>query len=935
MATPGSKPTQPRRDRRSSATVKPSCPDAGTGSPSGVECATGANANVDARPCAPAQVEGDRGRLAADSPPSGVAARVSTAVAPPGHDTDDPGGFLRHYHYQGPPGSYDECRQADGRLRPAWRRFLDRLAEVGPVEFQRRWEQARKQVRENAVTFNPYADGPDQERPWELDPLPLLLPETEWRGIERAMIQRAELLDAVLRDCHGSQRLLADGILPPALVFGQERYLRPSRSLPPPGGRWLHLYAADLARSSDGQWWVVADRTDAPSGLGYALETRIVTARMLPEAAHETRLLRYAGFFREWREHLVSLAPAHRDQPRIVALTPGSGDPGFFEHSYLARYLGITLAQPADLTVRAQRVYLKTLEGLEQVDVIVRHIDEVLADPLELREDSECGVAGLLQAARAGRVVVVNPPGTGLADAPGMMAFLGPACEHLRGESLRMPSVATWWCGQADARARVIKLRDRLILRRALNAGHQTPLPPGAAAADRRVLERLLRSAPAEFAAQEQVAMSTAPSWLDHKAVPLPVTVRVFVIATAAGYRVLPGGLARPVPDNGSHPGHARLLDQPGSLSKDLWVLSDSPLPAHLPAAGRGGAVALRRTTGDLPSRVADNLYWIGRYAERSESAARMLRAILTRVTSERGWDALPMVRPLIGTLHQLGHLQKWSGGMTPVGLLRGGVLDRDRPGSVTALTQRLRQLVAASRDNLSQDTWRLVQHLVHTLDQGVREARLADLVPVLDRVIALHAGLSGMAMENTTRTLGWHFLDIGRRLERALALVALAQPVVDPARPLPPGALDLLLEVADSAITYRIRYYLNARTLPVLDLLLCDPANPRGLAFQLEAIERHFTALPAERHSGLLSEGRKVVVEGLSFLQLEELVARDTDQRQQILQRLHGFLGRMQQRLPVLSDYLTSQYFSLLEPERGRRSEPRVSHEEPEKEGS
>jgi uncharacterized circularly permuted ATP-grasp superfamily protein len=494
---------------------------------------------------------------------------------------------------------------------------------MGLDQLTRRWQTGQQLIQANGVTYNVYGDPQGRERPWVLDPIPLAVSEEDWAHIERAIIQRATLLNAVLADLYGERRLIQDRQLPPALLFSNPNFLRPCFGIKPPGGVFLHSYAADLGRSEDGQWWVIADRTQAPSGLGYALENRYVSARTLPAAFNRSRVRPLIGFLDVQREALQALAPNHRDHPRIVLLTPGPENETYFEHSFLARHWGFPLVEGADLTIRDSRVFLKTLTGLEPVDLILRRMDDSFCDPLELRGESVLGVPGLTQAVRAGHVAIANALGSGLLETSSPMAFLPGLCRALLGEELRMPSVATWWCGHEAERRFVLSHLPDLVIKPAFRRAGEIPVFPATLSSEaRQQLAAKIEAAPEEYIAQEQISLSTAPVRTDSGIVPRHVVLRVFACWDGQSYSVLPGGLTR-VSMEASSP---IVSMQAGGGSKDTWVLSSSEDSSALRAFPGPDLPAL--AASPLASRQADNLFWLGRYVERVEGGVRLVRAL-------------------------------------------------------------------------------------------------------------------------------------------------------------------------------------------------------------------------------------------------------------------------------------------------------------------
>ncbi|MGC2638946.1 MAG: circularly permuted type 2 ATP-grasp protein, partial [Acidobacteriaceae bacterium] len=509
--------------------------------------------------------------------------------------------------------------------RPHWAHLMESLRSIGPEELGRRWARAERRIRENGITYNIYSDPLGANRPWQIDLIPLLIPESEWRFIEAGVIQRARLLSLLLEDLYGPQELLTKGRFPAALLYANPAFLRPLVGVRVPAHSYLHMLAIDLARSPDGRWWVLADRTQAPSGSGYALENRLIVADLLPELFRTSNVSRLAPFFRAQRDALASLAGC--EDPRIVLLTPGPHNETYFEHSFLAKYLGFTLVEGADLTVRDRCVYLKTIAGLEQVDVILRRVDDDFCDPLELRGDSLLGVSGLVDAVVAGNVKVANALGSGLIESAAIMPFLPGLARHLLGEALKLPSVATWWCGQPDALDWVLRNLDAVVLKPAFpKLGMEPVFGSELSRTEReRFLERL-RAQPHEYVAQEQVALSTAPVWENAFLHSRSVVLRTYVLHTGSDWVVIPGGLVRVAEASGSV-----VSMQRGGHSKDAWILCDSPVDTFSLLRPRDEPLELRRIPRVVPSRVADNTFWLGRYVERAENMARILRSMLPR----------------------------------------------------------------------------------------------------------------------------------------------------------------------------------------------------------------------------------------------------------------------------------------------------------------
>ena len=821
-------------------------------------------------------------------------------------------------HYSAAPGIFDEMEEARAMLRPHWRPLIDSLERLGRRELSSRWANGGRMLREHGVTYNVYGDPQGMDRPWGLDFVPLLITAEEWARLEAGLVQRSRLLNLILADLYGgSQRLLRNGFLPPELIYANPAFLRPCHGLPVRGQVYLHLLACDLGRSPDGQWWVLADRTQAPSGSGYALENRTVVSRILPEQIRDCNIHRLGSFFRRQREMLLNLAPTGRSHPSVVLLTPGPHNETYFEHAYLARHMGFPLVEGADLTVRDRRVFLKTIDGLQPVDVILRRVDDSFCDPLELRGDSFLGVPGLVDAARAGHVTVANALGTGLLESPAFLAFMPGLCRHLLGEDLLLPSIATWWCGQGEELRYVIEHLDSLILKPAFAGpiAQSIGLRGGAKSRhkspnDRARSLQLLRSAPGNFVAQERVSLSRAPAWSGDGLTPRSVVVRAYVANGGNGFAVLPGGLTR----ISKYPEDLVVSMQSGGGSKDTWILADGAESRSEPAHSAGETTLADHRSAGVSSRAADHLFWLGRYTERLEQLLRMLRCVLGRISGESAGEDSNELRALAQLAISFGAVPALPLANQANGELSRGVLrmlyDADQPGGVRELLKRVHFAASAVRDRFSGDTWRILGRL--ELDASTRRGRLplASATALIHNLVLDLAAFNGMEMENMTRGHGWRFLDFGRRVERGLSVLNLlrAAATVEPA---PATLLEFVLEIADSSMTYRRRYFSAPQWTGVLDLLFRDRSNPRSLAFQVFTLAQHVHALvgdgksPSEtlntgRLESLVASLRSVESEGLTV----ELQAG-------VSERLLDLLDAWAALLAELSDHVTSLYFS------------------------
>jgi uncharacterized circularly permuted ATP-grasp superfamily protein/uncharacterized alpha-E superfamily protein len=785
-----------------------------------------------------------------------------------------------------------------GRLRPHWRGVLAGLADGPSGSFGEAARRMDRVFAEGVTSLLPGDVPTVGQASWRCDPVPLVLQDEEFDQIATGLAQRARLMEAILADLYGPQSLVAGGLVPPALVYANPSFLRPCRDVTGPTRHpFLHCYAADLLRAPDGRWHVVADRTSRAGGIGHAQENRRMLARALPGLfrGHELRPLR--PFFELWQDALQRLAPPRQgsgtDSPAVALLTPGVHHRLWFEHVLLARELSCALVEPGDLSVRNGSVFLKTLKGLQAVDVLLRRVPGRGLDPLEL-DNAGAGVPGLLDAARHGTVKIVNEPGAGLAEAPGLAACLPALARRLLGEDLLLPQPETRWPVDAG----VLDDLTGWTFRPAAGAHGRAVAPSALDLAARAELASRLASRPTEYAAQRALPPSTVPCVQGDTLVPCPVRLRLFLVQDGTRWHTLPGGLARVEAEDGS------------ILTKDVWVMHQESGSIAALQAQHQPPLAIRRAVGDLPSRVADNLFWLGRYAERLESAARLMRAALCRL--DRG-PLLPREVAELATLaHCLHHAgligteDQPSGGATAP--LRDALLRSVQPGgAVVARLGQVARLAEAVRDRLTADMYAtFTQPPRVLLAQAAAVRELETLEALLAETLRYTASLAGVAAENMVRAGGYTFLDLGRRVERAQSIAAqlhfaLAQP---PARV--EGGLRLALELCDSVITYRSRYLGVLQPAPALDLVLADPGNPRGLSFQLHAIHALLTELGdltlAASAAALVAE-----VEAMPAIVLASpgQAAATT--------ALAPAIGRVEAEVATLSDAITRRYFALL----------------------
>jgi len=803
--------------------------------------------------------------------------------------------------------AYDEMASGKGTLRPHWRDLMATIWSMPAAQMADRQARARSHFAE-ADEFLAIYRG-DAARPaWSFDLVPLILPESEWAALAEGLAQRARLLDLILADLYGPQRLIAEKLVPPFLVYANPEFLRPLRKLTPVGGApHLFFYAADLVRMPDGAWRVFNDRTQAAAGVGYALRHRRVLARTFPEAFRAMAVRRLHPFIEQWRASLARIGATVRDDPRAVLLTPGPYNDAYFEHVYLARELGITLVQGSDLTVRDDMVFLKTLDGLMRVDVIYRRLDGAYCDPLELEEESELGVAGLIEAARRGKVAILNLPGSALIETPAFAPFLPRLARRLLGEELILPAVTTWWCGQSHALDAVKSDLEHFVLRPSFDSD-PAPIDPATMDSERRAaLLAALEASPERFVALERVTHGVVPIFEKDGLAPAPVMLRVAAIWNDGAWSAMPGGVARVVSGDGLY----RSTLRHGGIAKDVWVLSEEAVDIHVPTV-RMASPPIKRATGALGSRAADDLYWLGRYAERVDVGGRLLRAAIDRLADGGlGPRDMAELQLLAQALSRAGWIDD-AVAAAPIGgrmFARGLAVAADG-GAMGEALAGLRRLAVSARDRITLDMWRILNHVL-----GEVRANLAvdsgdpdHLMEALDDLVRSIAAFTGLVNENMTRGAGWHFLDMGRRLERAIGAARSIAGVLSGA----PGQIELglklALELADSTITHRTRYPAEPRPASVLDLVLADPANPRGLLYQLLRLKEHLEALGQDAGTVPALQSAAALAERIaSFAWARVEIGPDTVDLAPVL----ALLDLVAERLMGISDSLARSFFT------------------------
>ncbi len=818
---------------------------------------------------------------------------------------------------------YDEMWQKDvNKVSPHWRRLMQDIVKLGGPELERRRVEARRLLRENGVTYHVYSDPKGQQRTWQLDPIPLVINSTDWAAISAGLKQRARLLDLVLRDIYGERRLIKEGLIPAELVYAHQGFLRSCDQVQSKDMPQLLLYAADLARGPDGRMWVIGDRSQAPSGTGYTLETRMAMTRVMAEEFRRTQVHRLSIFFRNLRTTLASLLPNRTDDPRVVIMTPGPHNETYFEHAYLASYLGYSLVQGQDLTVRHGKVWLKSLDGLKQVDIIVRRVDDTFCDPLELREDSHLGVPGLLQAARMGNVIIANPLGSSFLESPAIMPFLPNISRRWLGEEILLPSAATWWCGQKKERDYVLANIKNLVIK---PIDRRWPSVFCSRLNDKQleaIKKKILRS-PHLYVGQQMLSCSTAPSLRDQTIVPRRVLLRAFLTAHSDDYDVMPGGLSRAAQDEDN----LFISNQTGGLSKDTWIMADKPVHQTSLWPTIRQLESLNASEGLLPSRSGENLFWVGRYSERAEGLVRLIRTVLGKLADFDDYRDESDQLALQHLLQVLTHFTFSYPGFVGEGAeekltnprahIRDMVLNPKQQSSLWGTLNSLLQSAYNVRDLWSADTWRVVDDIDENFQFLSSRTNLPALQSELDKLLIALMSFTGQTQESMPHGQGWYLLNIGRRVERALQLITFIRTCfVEYCGEVPEH---LLLEATllnhESLITHRRRFRSIQHMFTVLDLMLLDDKHPRSLAFQVEQINLFMSELPKNQKSGaehrLNREQRMILLISTDIKMAEVEKLANYNDEDKIRKSLAKLLDNVERRLDKVSELLHQKYFA------------------------
>lgn len=825
--------------------------------------------------------------------------------------------------------SYDEVLDQNGQVKPYWQGLFDTLDSIGIEELELRNQEIIKKLKENGVTYNVYDSNNKSNRAWKLDPIPFLIHQSEWETIEKGLKQRAHLLDLILKDIYGPQLLIKNAIIPPELIYDNSGFLLPCFDIKQKSNKQLLNYAVDLARGPDGKMWLLDNRTQSPSGAGYALENRIVMSKVLPELNKKTYRSRLSPYFSQLQQTVDSLGNNTNENPNVVFLTPGPGNETYFEHVYLSSYLGYTLVQGNDLLVRDGFVWLKSIDQLERVDVIIKRLDDAWCDPLELRRDSLLGIPGLLQVIRLGNVSILNPPGTSVLENYGLMAFMQNACKFLLNEPLLMNSVATWWCGQTKELNFVLENLPKLIIKKTnRKQGFRSIYGRLLNEEQLEDLKNLILKNPKEFVAQEEVSLSTTPSFINGTIEPRFAAMRAFLVADGDDYKVMQGGLTR----SSAVKGKFEISNQLGGISKDTWIITDT-------ANEYIEKIVERKNTNNqlnnsLTSRNAENLFWVGRLCERTIALRSFLKIILNRLNENVTTKENKQPEFLIVLLKSLTHLTQTYPGFVgdkskdgkllnndtifenPISELLLLINDSRKTGSVTYNVQALLNTINQVSEKWNHDTRRII-NLVEDSLSSLKNTNTNNINQVNHALDKLHIRLFsfyGNIYETLPRDNGFYLLETGKNVERILTLISVLRSTfsykkIDEEETV---LMEAILENHHLLAQYRNIYKSHLSLKAVINMVFLEKNLPFTLSYLLDTLSQYLDKLPKTMEPNRLSIAEKSVLEASTIIKLinaESLI--QVDEATQFRPELDQTLSNVFELISNVSNNLASLYFN------------------------
>ncbi len=820
--------------------------------------------------------------------------------------------------------NYDEVLKQNMSINPNWEKLLNNLTQMGTDALISKQTEMDWLMDENGVTYNVYNDPKGMHRSWELNIVPFLIHQKEWETIEKGIKQRSELLNLILKDIYGKRELIKNGIIPPEVIYAHRGFLRQCDQIQYKTTKNLLIHSADVARGPDGRMWVVNDRTQAPSGMGYALENRYSTSRILPGIFKDIHVKQPSSFFADFNQMLIDAAPQNNENPNIVILTPGPLNETYFEHAYLSSFLGYPLVTGNDLVARGGKIWMKSLKELKQVDVILRRVDDVFMDPLELREDSYLGVAGLLDVVRQGQVTIINPIGSGVLENSGLIPFMNAICKYFFKEELILPQIASWWCGQEKERNYVLNNLTNLVVKRIDRSNRESIYFCEFLKANQlENLKKEILSNPYSFVAQEKISFSTAPDFVKDKLEPRKVMCRLFSIAKNDEYSVMPGGLVRVAPEREN----LFVSNQRGGVSKDFWIVADEPQTNIQNYSWDNTCRISVSGINDLPSNTAENLFWSGRYLGRALVTARFLRTVLNKMSNEQYNKNKTQSESLLALFQSVTNITSTFPGFIgeegeealkdPLKEIVSLMIDKEVMGSFAQTLSSFNNSYYSLRNLWSKDMWRVfdgIQKIWTRFEKEDDKTTTPALIKVLDRIITRLIAFMGLIEESILVEQGLLLYFIGLQTEQATMNIAKCRSllVVNYKQQPQYEILEAILTSHESLNIYRYSYRSYLSIENVINLILLDKEYPKSLAYQLRRIQKDIDRLPHSEVTGKATDCQKYISEAnfkIRSLNIEALLELDAEGV--IRQNLDDALSELSDLLHETSLAVSDTYFN------------------------
>ena len=821
--------------------------------------------------------------------------------------------------------NYDEVLKSDMKINPTWEKLLSNFSKLGIKEITKRQENLDWLLAENGVTYNVYNDPKGLNRPWSLNIIPFVIDNKEWKTLEKGLQQRAHVLDLVLKDIYGKRELIKNGIIPHEIIFSHRGFLRPCDQIQYKTAQQLLMHSADLARGPDGRMWVVNDRTEAPSGIGYALENRFSTREVVPDFFNQINVKQPFGFFQDFNQLLINAAVSNKENPTIVILTPGPHNETYFEHAYLSSFLGYQLVKGSDLVVRDQKVWIKTLKGLIQVDVIYRRVDDAFVDPLELKGDSFLGVAGLLEVVRQQNVAIMNPIGSGVLENPGLIPFMNSICKYFLKEDLLLPQIASWWCGQEKERKHVLEnIKDLVVKPIDITNRENIYFCEFLNDAEIAALKKQILAKPYRFVAQEKISFSTAPNLTKEHLEPRKVVCRTFAIAKENTYSIMPGGLVRVAAERKD----MRVSNQKGGTSKDFWVTNNNKKNNKKLQRYHWHHSTSNNLTGieNLPSNTAENLFWSGRYLARTLITARYIRMVLNQMSNSEFNKRDSDSESLDILYKSITHLTSIFPGFTgknedkaledPLKEIAIVLFDKTKVGSLAHALSSFNNSYYSLRNLWSKDMWRVydtLQKIWHDFDEEDHQNE-KKIIKLLDTVITKLIAFIGLIEESILVDQGLLLYFIGLQMELATMCIDKSRALlaISYEEDVEYEILESLLNSHESLNIYRYSFksYLNVEN--VVNLILLDKSYSRSLKYQLNRIKRDIFKLPKRNEDTALTTLQKAITEACNLI--NDAKATDlikVDKNEVTRKNLENLLASLSDKIHDTSMSLTDMYFN------------------------